>query len=729
VFVFFRHSTTVDSQTVVNALEWDAFQMRFFSTVVGFSRRVKQATALATDVLFILFTVWLAFSLRYDTMHCPVGVEWIAYIAAILLSLPIFIRSGLYLSIFRYSGLRALGIITSACARYALFYFMVVLVLRPAGIPLSVGILQPLLLLLAIGSSRAMVRFWLHPGNAPDSVSTFREKLLIYGAGSAGVQIASALQYNAIYSIRGFIDDDPALHGKSVNGITIYNPDEVPSLVESQCISAILIALPSATRFRRQEIYRSLKTPGLHIRTLPGIEALADGKVSVSDIKEVDIEDLLGRDPVPPDPELFARCIKGKTVLVTGAGGSIGSELCRQILVRNPERLILLEHSEYNLYALHQDLGERILEHALKVSLVPLLADVTDQRHMIEVFERYRPHTVYHAAAYKHVPMVESNPAEGLRNNVFGTRSVAQAAERSGVGHFVLISTDKAVRPTNVMGASKRIAEIILQSMAAGQREGSTCFSMVRFGNVLGSSGSVVPLFRRQIASGGPVTVTHKEVTRYFMTIPEAAQLVIQAGAMAGGGDVFLLDMGEPVRIVDLARRMTELSGLTVKDQEHPDGDIEIVVTGLRPGEKLYEELLIGESPMSTAHPRIFKANEDFVPKDELEVLLDELGVAIRENDAWLIRMMLCKMLPEYAPQNDGSDFPDGAAGSVGLEPVAGLQPMTPEKGRNGHAGQPQIEALPFLPFACMEQASIDGVYAQKKQQAHPSEKTKMTEP
>lgn len=708
------------------------------SRLVSFSRRSKQLIVIVTDTFLVLMTVWLAFSLRLETLHVPHAGEWLAYLLSPLIALPLFVRSGLYRAVFRYSGFVAFTAVMRAGLQYGAIYFFVIQFLGPLGVSRSIGVLQPLLLLLAIGGSRAMARFLLYSSSVPVSVGSPKEKLLIYGAGSAGLQIASALQHNTRYAISGFLDDDSGLRGKSINGITVFSPEAAPALVESLGVKSILLALPSTSRARRQELYHSLQNLGVQIRTLPGIEALAEGQVSVSDIREIDIADLLGRDPVPPRPELFARCIKGKTVLVTGAGGSIGSELCRQILAQEPMRLLLLEHSEYHLYALHQELDERTRLYRRATQLIPLLGDVTDRRYMQELCCSYQPDTVYHAAAYKHVPMVESNPAEGLRNNVFGTLSIAEAAKASGAGNFVLVSTDKAVRPTNVMGASKRIAELILQAMAVGKTACGTCFSMVRFGNVLGSSGSVVPLFRRQIAAGGPVTVTHEDVTRYFMTIPEAAQLVIQAGAMAEGGDVFLLDMGEPVRIVDLAARMVELSGLALKNQSCPDGDIEIVVTGLRPGEKLYEELLIGECPMSTPHPRIFKANEHFVPWDELEVLLEELGAAIRENDARQIRLMLSKILSEYAPQNDGLDRPADATGTFGLDPVAVRQPVAPEKGRNAHAGRPRADALPSLACAGMPHGSrcsvIDGEYVQEERLngcagAFPPATTKTTEP
>lgn len=612
-------------------------------------RRSKQIFVLGVDAVLVLFTVLISFSIRFESFHPPVGSEWMVYVSALLIALPVFVFSGFYRSVFRYSGFAALTSVVKACLLYGILFFLTVVLLLPAGIPRSVGIIQPLLLLLAIGSSRAMARYSFHPVNVP-SQACARQNILIYGAGSAGVQISSALYHNAGYNVKGFIDDDTALHDKCINGIMVYSPESVPVLVKSKGVTGILIALPAASRAKRREIFSSFEGLDLNIRTLPGVEAIADGNVSISDIREVDIEDLLGRDPVSPDPGLFARCIKGKRVLVTGAGGSIGSELCRQILKQSPESLLLLEQSEYNLYALHQELEERSRATAYAVRLVPLLGDVADRRYMHELCHRYEPHTVYHAAAYKHVPMVEWNPAEGLRNNVFGTFSVAEAAKQSGAAHMILVSTDKAVRPTNIMGASKRISELVLQAMAEEQNSEGTCFSMVRFGNVLGSSGSVIPLFRQQIKNGGPVTVTHQGVTRYFMTIPEAAQLVIQAGAMAKGGDVFLLDMGEPVRIMDLARRMVELSGLSVKDRNNPDGDIEIVLTGLRPGEKLYEELLIADNPIPTEHPRIFKAHETFISLTELKGYLEALQGMIAEGECDLdkLKVLIKSMVAGY---------------------------------------------------------------------------------
>ncbi|MBM3423487.1 MAG: polysaccharide biosynthesis protein [Chlorobi bacterium] len=628
----------------------------------GLSRAAKQSIALLADALSAVLAVWMAFALRLDTifLSLPHGSGWTPYILAPLLAIPVFKYSGLYNAVFRYSGFTALASVMKAWVLYAALFLTVILLLPQGIVPRSVGILQPLLLLLFIGGSRAMVRYTLHATMpAVEQVDGTREKVLIYGAGSAGIQICRAMQHNTHYKIAGFLDDEPGLQGNSINGVTIYDPAEVSSLVKKVGVSAILLAIPSISRSRRSEIVDSLQHLGVHIRTLPGIEALADGEVSVSDIREVEIEDLLGRDPVPPIPELFTHCITGKTVMVTGAGGSIGSELCRQIVALRPHTLLLVEQSEYHLYLLNNDLLQIRQEMQITCKVIPVLGDVADRRYMRELCRAYRPDTLYHAAAYKHVPMVERNPAEGLRNNIFGTLSMVLASFESGVSHFVLISTDKAVRPTNIMGASKRICEMVVQAFAAAHKDGKTCFSMVRFGNVLGSSGSVIPLFRKQIQSGGPVTVTHPEVNRYFMTIPEATQLVIQAGAMSCGGDVYLLDMGEPIKIVDLARRMVELSGLSVRDNDNPDGDIHIEVTGLRPGEKLYEELLIGDNPAKTAHPRIFMANERFMAWDKLEEALDELSLAIRNNDLREIKTLLQKIVAEYNPAPERPPGPD----------------------------------------------------------------------
>lgn len=586
------------------------------------------------DVLLSLAATWLAFSLRLDTPHWPDASQLRVYLLAPVLAVPVFIRLGLYRAIFRYTGQAALLTMAKAVGIYGVLLTLSLLWLRWDGVPRSLGVLQPLLFLLLAGTSRALARFWL-AGRAP----TGQARFLIYGAGMAGAQTAAALRLGGQYKLVGFVDDDASKAGHSINDVRVYPGRELANLVSRLGVTDILLALPSVGREQRNRIIERVRHLPVHIRTLPGMADLTSGRVTVQDFRELDIEDLLGRDPVTPDAGLLARDLAGQVVLVTGAGGSIGSELCRQIAEQKPSRLLLLDHSEYALYAIHQELESTCRSRAPEVELVPVLGSVNNEARLREICLHHRPHTVYHAAAYKHVPLVEANPAEGIRNNVFGTLNMARVARDIGVARFVLISTDKAVRPTNVMGGSKRMAELVLQAMAT--EASGTCFSMVRFGNVLGSSGSVVPLFRKQLAAGGPLTVTHPEVTRYFMTIPEAAQLVLQAGAMARGGEVFVLDMGEPVRILDLARRMVELSGLTVRDGQHPEGDIEIAITGLRPGEKLYEELLIGDNPTQTAHPRIMKAHEDLMAWPALAAQLDQLRAAAEAGDESGIRRVL----------------------------------------------------------------------------------------
>ena len=618
------------------------------SQLLALSRTTKKIVALIVDGFSTLLTVWLVFFLHQGSWKMPEGEQWMIYLFAPLIAFPVFIRSGLYNAVFHYSGLAALRTVMKACTLYGILFFIFTMFLQKAGIPRSVGVMQPLLLLCIVSGSRATARIWLNSFSAPASSQRAKERILIYGAGSAGIQMASALAHCKKFSLDGFLDDDLSLQGKSINDVIVYSPCDTEDLIQRKAITAILLALPSVSRRRRQEIFDSLHLLGVHILTVPGMEALAKGNVSVSDIKEVDIDDLLGRDPVPPMPALLGHCITDKVVLVTGAGGSIGSELCRQILFLRPSALLLLDHSECNLFTIHQELQNRALQEKSTTTIIPLLGNVTDQKAMEKICGSYKPSTLYHAAAYKHVPMVEQNPVEGLRNNVFGTLSMARAAAEHGVEHFVLISTDKAVRPTSIMGASKRVCELVLQAFAI--EESRTCFSMVRFGNVLGSSGSVIPLFRRQIKDGGPVTITHKDITRYFMTIPEAAQLVIQAGAMANGGDVFLLDMGSPVKIVDLARRMIELSGLSVCDSLNPEGDIEISVTSLRPGEKLFEELLIAGNPQPTVHPRIFKAQEYSIPMDELLIKLSTLQSVIEHRDDAAIKVCLQQIVKGFSP-------------------------------------------------------------------------------
>ncbi len=617
-------------------------------------RPVKRALAVSVDVTLCVLAVWVALYLRLEVwLRLEMPYLW-AVIVSVPIAIPLFTRFGLYRAIFRYAGWNAMLSLGQAMALYGLFYATVFTAISVPGVPRSVGVIQPLLLFIFVGLSRLLVRVWL--GGLYRKLLA-REELpgvLIYGAGSAGRQLAAALARSGEHRLLGFIDDDPALQGNSLDGRNVYPPTGLHDLVPAIGATDVLLALPSASQKRRREILESLRHLPLHVRTLPGMSDLASGRVNLSDLRELDIEDLLGREAVTPDLALLDKLIRDRVVAVTGAGGSIGSELCRQIAALQPHTLLLIEQSEYALYAIHQELSRQLDTDGIEI--VPLLASVQDEERMRQILQAWQPHALYHAAAYKHVPLVEDNEPEGAEVNVLGTLRVAEAAMRHGVKSFVLVSTDKAVRPTNIMGASKRLAELVLQALAEA-RQGTTTFSMVRFGNVLGSSGSVVPLFRHQIAAGGPVTVTHPDITRFFMTIPEAAQLVIQAGAMAEGGDVFVLDMGEPVRIMDLAQRMIELSGLQLKNEQQPWGDIEIQITGLRPGEKLYEELLIGDNPLPTRHPRILRAQEVRLAPDTLLGLLEQLEAAMRANDVNAIRALLQHAVHGYQPSGEVVDW------------------------------------------------------------------------
>ena len=623
------------------------------SPMLALPRLAKRFVALSVDLCLCVLTVWLALYLRLGEFVALSGNYFLAVLVSIGIALPVFIVSGLYRAIFRYSGWPALLAVAYAVGIYGLLYASIFTAIGVAGVPRTVGLIQPILLLLFVGGSRALVRIWLGDLYLSILKRASRPKVLIYGAGSTGRQLVAAMANSHEMQVVGFLDDDDRLHGHVLNGQPIYNPADLANLAPTLIISDVLLAMPSLNRKRRNKILNQIRTAHVAVRTLPSVTDLAQGKVNFSDLRELDIDDLLGREPVMPNHILLAMNVRSKVVMVTGAGGSIGSELCRQILAVGPTKLLLIEQSEFALYGIHQELEEKHLGR--DIVLVPLLASVQDGERMHEIMSTWHPDTVYHAAAYKHVPLVEHNPAEGIKNNVFGTLRTAQAAAENGVSDFVLVSTDKAVRPTNIMGASKRLAEMALQALAATTLD--TKFSMVRFGNVLGSSGSVVPKFRQQIRDGGPITLTHPEITRYFMTIPEASQLVIQAGAMAKGGDVFVLDMGESIKIMDLARRMIELSGLTVKDDEYPDGDIEIETTGLRPGEKLYEELLIGDNPEPTSHPRVMKAHEVFMPWLELEGRLQALEMALSINDVGVIRQMLLGLVTGYTPSDEIVDW------------------------------------------------------------------------
>lgn len=620
--------------------------------ILALPRLVKSLVVMMVDASLCVFTVWLAFYLRLGEFSSLRDASLYAALASIVIALPVFVACGLYRAIFRYAGWHALMAVIKAVSIYTLIFSAIFTVVVIPGVPRTVGFIQPLLLLMMVAASRVIAHSWLGGVYQQHLQRSALPKVLIYGAGSSGRQLAAAMANSHEMRVVGFLDDEASLQGHVINGQKIYCPNDLVYLVETLGIHTVLLALPSISRERRNTIIQQILQSKVSVRTLPSVTELAQGKVTISDLRELDIDDLLGREPVAPDQQLFAKNITGKVVLVTGAGGSIGSELCRQIITAAPDMLLLVEQNEFALYQIHQELLAKI-EGTIR--LLPLLASVRDTARIQEILSAWHVNTIYHAAAYKHVPLVEHNLAEGIRNNVFGTLTVAQAAIVNNVHDFVLISTDKAVRPTNVMGASKRLAEMVLQAMVA--QSPVTKFSMVRFGNVLGSSGSVVPRFRQQIRDMGPITLTHPDITRFFMTIPEAAQLVIQAGAMAHGGDVFVLDMGEPVKIIDLAKRMIELSGLRIKDQENPDGDIEIQITGMRPGEKLYEELLIGDNPNPTFHQRIMKAHEEFVNWNALSLSLGELQTALNKNDIVLIRNILGYLVVGYEPHNEIVDW------------------------------------------------------------------------
>jgi FlaA1/EpsC-like NDP-sugar epimerase len=644
--------------------------------MLALPRYAKRMIALTVDISLCILTVWLAFYLRLgEFVSLSYNTPWASGLLSaagisVVLALPLFIVSGLYRAIFRYSGWPAMMAVSRALAVYGLLYASVITAMGISGVPRTVGLIQPLLLFFAVGGSRALARFWLGGTYRSHLKVAALPKALVYGAGSAGRQLVSALSNSYEMRVVGFLDDDDRLHGHALNGQPIFSPIDLPELIESKGVTHVLLAIPSATRRRRNDVLKQIAKHPVAVRTLPSLTDLAEGRVTISDLHDLDIDDLLGREPAAPNHILLAKNITNKVVLVTGAGGSIGSELCRQIIKLNPKKILLVEMSEYALYAIHSELEEanphpnpppgrgRGNNLVKKNVVVPLLASVQDEDRLLEIMDTWQPDTIYHAAAYKHVPLVEHNISEGVKNNVIGTLTTAQVAIHKGVSDFVLISTDKAVRPTNVMGASKRLAEMCLQALfALNAKTSKTKLSMVRFGNVLDSSGSVIPRFRKQIRDGGPITLTHPEITRFFMTIPEAAQLVIQAGAMAKGGDVFVLDMGESVKIADLAKRMIELSGLSVRNSDNPDGDIEITVTGLRPGEKLYEELLLGDNPQPTLHPKIQRAQDPFTPWAQLETDLNTLKLLLSHNNVEAIMALLQKLVVGFKPSSEIADW------------------------------------------------------------------------
>jgi FlaA1/EpsC-like NDP-sugar epimerase len=624
-------------------------------SVLASPRSIKRTITVSFDFFVVIFSLWLALSLRYSEFYIPAQSIWWVFLAAPAIAIPVFIKFGLYRAIIRYLGMQAIWTVVKATMLYEILFAILILMSNVQGVPRTVYAIQVILLLIIVGGTRLIARWWINSmqngSNHPARNKKLVPPVIIYGAGASGMQLASALKQSYQYRPVAFIDDAVEFHNHQINGLTVFPFIKLSHLIELHGVTDLFLALPSVARGRRNELIRLLEPFSLHVRTLPSLIDLADGKVNVSDIREVDIADLLGREAVEPIKDLLEANITNKVVMVTGAGGSIGSELCRTIIRLKPSSLVLYELNEFSLYAIEMELESL----DIGVPVFALLGNVQDQKRIESVCSRFNINTIYHAAAYKHVPMVEKNTSEGVRNNVFGTLSCVNAAIASKVETFVLISTDKAVRPTNTMGATKRFAELVLQGLAREQSE--TRLIMVRFGNVLGSSGSVVPLFREQIANGGPITVTDSRIIRYFMSIAEAAELVIQAGAMGQGGDVFVLDMGEPIRIVDLAKRMIHLSGCIEKNKENPEGDIEITYTGLRAGEKLYEELLIGDKIADTNHSKIMRAEEKVISWLDLSNILPRLQNVNDQNNTEEVRAILLDYVDGFKPQCDNQDW------------------------------------------------------------------------
>ena len=648
--------------------------------LLGLPRRQKRFLQVATDIVLVWVALWLAFVVRlgFEDLNNPFVVHLWLFLSAPVIAIPLFIHFGMYRAVMRYFGNDALIAIIKAVSLSSLLLSLVVYLYsnHQTLVPRSIVFNYWWLSMVIIGGLRLGMRQYFL-GDWFTTVQhvpfTNRDdglpKVVIYGAGAAGNQLVAALRMGKLMRPVAFIDDDSSIADRVISGLQVYKPRHIQRMIDETGAEELLLAIPSSTRARRREILGYLEGYPLHVRSVPGFMDLASGRVKVDDIQEVDIADLLGRDSVPAQEDLLERCIKNRVVMVTGAGGSIGSELCRQILTLGPTDLLLFDHSEYNLYSIQSELEQRVQSEALNVRLMFILGSVRNQDRLLDVMKFWSVDTVYHAAAYKHVPMVEHNIAEGILNNLMGTLNTAQAALQAGVENFVLISTDKAVRPTNVMGSTKRLAELVLQALSKElapvlfgdasnvSSVNKTRFTMVRFGNVLGSSGSVIPLFHKQIQAGGPLTVTHPKITRYFMTIPEAAQLVIQAGSLGQGGDVFVLDMGEPVKIIELAEKMIHLSGLSVRSDKNPRGDIKINFSGLRPGEKLYEELLIGDNVAATSHPMIMRASEEFLTWDALKEKLSVLLIAVEAHDYVLIRQILKSIVSGYSPEDEIVDW------------------------------------------------------------------------
>jgi len=617
-------------------------------------RSFKLIIYLAVDSFLCFLTVWLAFYLRLGDLSQLENYIIFPSFLSIIFAIPVFYFSGLYRTIFRYSGWDAMLTVSKSIIIYGCLFSTFITLISFRDVPRTIGIIQPLLLFFSVGGSRALIRYWIGDLYRKRFKKSNLPRAAIYGAGNAGKELISALENNNEFLVSCFLDDDKDKQGRVLAGKKIYSPTALEYLVKNKNISFLLLALPRINYSQRIKIIKNVSKFNLSVRTLPNLAEIAKGNIS-SNLMELEIDELLGREKVDPDKFLLQKNIKDQIVMVTGAGGSIGSQLCREIIRINPKKLLLLDSNEFSLYKIVNELTG--LNQIGTFEIVPLLCSIQDKYNISSIFKTWKPNTVYHAAAYKHVPIVEHNLSEGLKNNVFGTINLAQASLKTEVDNFVFISTDKAVRPTNVMGASKRLGELCLQALFADQKSKKTKISMVRFGNVLDSSGSVIPRFRKQIKEKGPITLTHPDICRYFMTIEEAAQLVIQAGAMSRGGDVFLLDMGNPVKIYDLAVNMINFSGLQLRDKNNPNGDIEILITGLRPGEKLYEELLIEDNSLSTKHPKIFKAQDDFINWDQLKIEIKSLENYISKNDVKNIFSILKKLVVGYVPPMEIVDW------------------------------------------------------------------------
>ncbi len=615
----------------------------FSDKILSFPRVSKQIFAMISDSALCVLCIWLAFAIRLEEFILLNDFNFFLAFLSISIALPVFWLFGLYRTVFRYFGLSTIFSIFTSLSVYGFIFFLIVAFYTIQGVPRSIGILQPLLLFLSIISSRLAVKYIL-TGTYSSKDSSKKQNVLIYGAGSVGRQLVIALENSPEFNIVGLLDDNKQLQGQSILGQNVYSSFQLQNLVKSKDIRFVFLALPRISRSKRNKIIENLNQYKLSVKTLPSISEIVDGRISISDIKDLNIDDLLNRDEVKPDLKLLNKHINSKTVLVTGAGGSIGSELCRQIIKLKPNKLLLLELNEFALYKIYEELID--LNKNLKI--ISLIVNAQDQKKLETIFETFRVDTIYHAAAYKHVPLVEENICEGVKNNVYSTLAISKASISKKVSNFVLISSDKAVRPTNIMGASKRLSELCVQGICMKNKGIDTNFSIVRFGNVLESSGSVIPKFKKQIKEGGPVTLTHRDVTRYFMTTREAAQLVIQAGAMGKNAEVFVLDMGESIKIRDLIYKMIKLSGFSVKDDNNINGDIELKITGLRPGEKLYEELLIGDNPEKTKHSKIKKLSEPFIPFDQLMTDLKYLEAMLDNNKVDKVKNLLEKLLKIY---------------------------------------------------------------------------------